>query len=153
MSKIRVWTSDGRWSDEISGLDKVFFIKEAIRRQLYLISYEDAVEALDGFEINHYLVSDCLDEDGDYYNEDGIVNYEKEDSVLFSLNKRVPLSQAESFIMPLAVLKGMRDKGVRDKEGRVDHSLSAKYDQIISAVKVPTPTPKGYCIIMRFEDD
>jgi len=144
MSKIRVWTSDGRWSDEISGLDKVFLIKDAIRRQLYLISYEDAVAALEGFEINHYRVSDFLDSDGDYYNEDGIVIDENEESILSSLNRELPLSQAQSFIMPLAVLKQMQSK---------DPSLSAKYNQIISAVKVPTPTPNHYCILMRFEDE
>jgi len=143
MSKIRVWTSDGRWSDEILGLDKVYLIKEAIRRRLFLINYEDAEEDLDGFEINHCPVSDFLDEDGDYYNEDDIVRPENKEKFLYSLNKRLPLSQAQSFIMPLDVLKGMRD----------DHSLSAKYDQIISLVKVPTPTPKGYCILMQFMDE
>ena len=144
MSKIRVWTSDGRWSDEISGLDKVYLIKEAIRRRCDLISYEDAVESLKGFEINHYPVSSFLIDDDDRYYEDGVVDHEKEEWVLISLNQELPLSQAESFILPLVVLKELQIK---------DPTLSAKYAQIISAVKVPTPTPNGYCILMRFEDE
>jgi len=144
MSKIRVWSSDGQWSDEISGLDKVYLMKVAIRRQCILENYEDAVESLKGFEINHYPVSNFLDTDHDYYYEDGVVDREKEERFLSHLNNELPLSQVESFIMPLAVLKGMQ-KG--------DSSLSAKYDQIISAVKVPTPIPNGYCILMRFEDE
>ena len=143
MSKIRVWT-DGRWSDEISGLDKVYLIKTAIQSQLYLISYEDAVEALEGFEINHYRVTDFLDKDGDYYNEDGIVNQKKEESFLNYLNKKIPLSQVQSFITPLAVLKVMKTK---------EPSLAAIYEKIISATKAPIPTPKGYCLNIKFEDE
>ena len=30
MSVIKVWNGDGRWSEEIHGLDKVYFIKAAI---------------------------------------------------------------------------------------------------------------------------
>ena len=144
MSKIRVWTSDGQWSAEIPGLDKVYLIKTAIRRQCDLSSYDDAVESLDGFEINHYPVSNFLINEDYYYYEDGIVDHQKEEWLLASINKELPLSQVEFFIMPLAVLKGMQ-KGTP--------SLSAKYDQIISAVKAPVPTPKGYCISLRFEDE
>lgn len=144
MSKIRVWTSDGRWSDELSGLDKVFLIKKAIRLRLFLTCYEDAVEALEGFEMNHYLVSSFLDMFGDYYNADGIVNHENEELILSSINRELPFSQVQSFIMPLAVLIQMKKK---------DLSLSAKYDQIISAAKVPTTPPKGYCLLMSFEDE
>ena len=143
MSKIRVW-ANGRWSDEISGLDKVYLIKTAIQSQLYLISYEDAVKALEGFEINHYIVSDVLDKDGDYYNEDGIVNKENEESILKSLNRIIPLSQAKSFIMPLAVLEVMKKR---------EPTLAAIYEKIISAAKAPTTDPSKYCVFLRFEDE
>ena len=81
---------------------------------------------------------------GDYYNADGIVNHENEELILSSINKELPFSQVQSFIIPLAVLKQMQKK---------DHALSAKYDQVISAAKVPTPTPKHYCLFLRFMDE
>lgn len=33
MSKITVWTSKGRWSEEVNGCDKVHLMKQAIRKE------------------------------------------------------------------------------------------------------------------------
>ena len=144
MSRIRVWTSDGRWSDEISGLDKVFLIKKAIRLSLFLTCYEEAVDSLDGYEINGCPVSDKLDDNDSLYFKDNIVDHELEEIVLDRLCRSLQLDQAETFVFPFDVLKRMK---------KDDLSLSAKYDQIISAAKVPAPTPKHYCLFLRFMDE
>lgn len=33
MSSIKVWTSDGNWSEPVNGCDKIHLIKEAIERE------------------------------------------------------------------------------------------------------------------------
>lgn len=34
MSSIRVWTSNGKWSEEVKGLDKIHFMKETVKENL-----------------------------------------------------------------------------------------------------------------------
>ena len=67
MSVIKVWNGDGRWSEAISGLDKVYFIKAAIlsayapEDRWMSSGYEDC---LSGFELNGQTISpDELDGD------------------------------------------------------------------------------------------
>ena len=143
MSVINVW-AEGRWSEAIPGLDKVYLIKTAIQLRLWLTSYEDAVSSLEGFEINGNPVSDKLEDHDSHYFADDIVDDELEKSVLKMLYRQLHLHQATFFVFPLDVLIQMKKK---------DHSLSAKYDQIISAAKVPIPTPKGYCVLLQFKDE
>ena len=71
MSVIKVWNGDGRWSEEIHGLDKVYFIKAAIlsayapEDRWMSSGYEDC---LSDFELNGQTISpDELD--GAFYRE------------------------------------------------------------------------------------
>ena len=142
MSVIKVWT-DGRWSNEIKGLDKVHLVKEAILAQYSpkerFDDPEDYEGLMDGFEINGIPIS------AEVFNED---SYNHEDWGWFwgSFQGRieVELKNVETFTMPIAVLR---------KLSRDDSSLSAKYDEIISASKAPASTPRGYCLMLRFEDE
>ena len=142
MSKIKVW-ADGRWSDEILGLDKVHLIKKSILSQYepmddfdYPDDYEDP---LDGFEINGRPIS-AVDFEADHYKN------EKWGLFWGSLRGciKIELKDAQTFTMPIAVLRKM---------SRDDSSLSAKYDEIISASKAPASTPKGYCLNLKFKDE
>jgi len=142
MSVIKVW-ADGRWSNAIHGLDKVFLLKKAILSQYFpeecFDNPEDYEGLMDGFEINGIPIS------AEDFNED---SYKRNDWGWFwgSFQGRikVELKNVETFTVPIAVLRKMR---------RDDSSLSAKYDEIISASKVPASTPMGYSIILRFEDE
>ena len=145
MSRIRVWTSEGKWSDEIRGLDKVYLMKTAILKQCCLTNEVDASESLEGFEIDYRWVADALWQldDSDYY-IDNIVDHEKDERFIRLVNKQTPFKDAKFFIIPLAVLKEMQ---------KDDPSLAAKYEQIINASKAPSPAPKGYCLMLRFENE
>ena len=138
MSVIKVW-ADGRWSNDIHGLDKVYLIKEAIKSQCLNLSYEDAASSLEGFEINGKPVVAKPDDFADHFFEDFIMD-EKE---LEDLYRGLHLDQAKFFVFPLDVLKLMPTK---------DLPLSAKYNQIISAAKAPSHT-SGYCVLLKFEDE
>ena len=142
MSVIKVWNGDGRWSEAISGLDKVYFIKAAIlsayapEDRWMSSGYEDC---LSGFELNGQTISpDKLDGD----------SYEKEEWnsfwSFFEGKIEMKFSDIYSFIIPLVVLESLRKE---------DKSLSRKYEQIITAAKAPVAPPVGYCLFLRFEDE
>lgn len=141
MSVIKVWNGDGRWSEAISGLDKVYFIKAAIlsayapEDRWMSSGYEDC---LSGFELNGQTISpDELD--GAFYTQ------EKWDLFwsFFEGEIKMNFSDIYSFIIPLVVLESLRKE---------DKSLSGKYEQIITAAKAPVAPPVGYCLFLRFED-
>lgn len=142
MSKIKVW-ADGRWSDEILGLDKVHLIKKAILSQyapMDELEYSDDYDDLmDGFEINGIPIS-ADDFDADHYKNVEWSWFWGS----FQGSLKIELKDVQTFTMPIAVLRKM---------SRDDSSLSAKYDEIISASKAPASTPRGYCLNLKFEDE
>lgn len=143
MSKIRVWTTDGQWSDEIKGLDKVYLIKKSILSQYapeesweYSSDYDIC---LSGFELDGHSLSPD-DFDGSHYKE-------KEWEWFwgaFQGRTSIQFSQVRFFTLPIVALKSLQKK---------DTSLSDKYNQIISSAKIPSATPRGFCIFLRFEDE
>lgn len=142
MSVIKVW-ADGRWSDAIKGLDKVYLIKEAILAQYSpedtFFNPEDYEGLMDGFEINGIPIS------ADDFSED---HYKSKEWYWFwrrfQSRIKVDLNNVETFTFPIAVLRKM---------SREDATLSAKYDEIIAASKAPALTPRGYCVILKVEDE
>ena len=142
MSVIRVW-ADGRWSEEIHGLDKVFLLKEAIKSQYAPVGCFDNPGdydgIMDGFEINGIPIS-VDDFFEDHYNDENwgwFWGY-------FQGSIKVELKNVETFTVPIAVLRGM---------SRRDSTLAAKYDEIITASKAPASTPRGYFVQLRFGDE
>ena len=135
MLVIKVWNGDGRWSEAISGLDKVYFIKASIlsayapEDRWMSSGYEDC---LSDFELNGQTISpDKLD--GAFYTQ------EKWDLFwsFFEGEIKMNFSDIYSFIITLVVLESLRKE---------DKSLSRKYEQIITAAKVPVAPPVGYCL-------
>lgn len=121
-------------------LDKVYFIKAAIlsayapEDRWMSSGYEDCFSV---FELNAQTISpDELD--GAFYTQ------EKWDLFwsFFEGEIKMNFSDIYSFIIPLVVLESLRKE---------DKSLSRKYEQIITAAKVPVAPPVGYCLCIRFE--
>lgn len=135
MSKIRVWTSDGQWSDLISGLDKCYLIKKSIQTAYEPGREFEEGDSLEGFEIDGRIIHD------EFFDDNGFL---PEEWRKLKSEHNIDIAEAKSFIMPLKVLEKMRDK---------DPTLSAKYDQIISTVGVPETVPAWYCLMMRFWDE
>ena len=141
MSVIKVWNGDGRWSEEIHGLDKVYFIKAAIlsayapEDRWMSSGYEDC---LSDFELNGQTISpDELD--GAFYREEEWDLFWD----FFQRKIKMNISDIKTFIVPFWVLESLR---------KVDKSLYGKYEQIITAAKAPVAPPVGYCLFLRFED-
>jgi hypothetical protein len=143
MSKIRVWSSDGQWSKAICGLDKVYLLKKAILAQYapeeMFDDPGDYVGLMDGFEINGIPIS-ADDFPADHYKRDEWDWF----WAAFQGRMKLQLNNVEAFTVPIAVLRKM---------SRKDPSLAAKYNEIISASKAPATTPRGYCVILKFEDE
>ena len=142
MSKIRVWTTDGQWSDEIQGLDKVYLIKKSILLNYAPEEYWDSSgydTCLAGFELDGQPLSPD-DFNGSHYKEKEWEWFWR----TFQGGTRIDFSKVRFFTLPIVVLKSLQKK---------DTSLSEKYNQIISSAKTPAAIPNGYCLILRFEDE
>ena len=140
MSVIKVWNGDGRWSEAISGLDKVYFIKAAIlsayapEDRWMSSGYEDC---LSDFELTGQTISpDELD--GAFYREEEWDLFWD----FFQRKIKMNISDIKTFIVPFWVLESLR---------KVDKSLYGKYEQITTAAKAPVAPPVGYCLFLRFE--
>jgi len=142
MSVIRVWTTDGRWSGEIKGLDKVYLIKEAILQQYAPEEQWESTgydECLNGFELDGQPISP-EDFDGNWYvNENWVYFW-----TAFQGKVKISLPNVKTFTLPIVVLHSLQRK---------DPSLSDKYGQILSAAKTPAALPRGFCLLLRFENE
>ena len=145
MSRIRVWTSEGKWSEEVVGLDKIFLLKHAIR---YAWPEDDE------FENGKYRLKDYSFNDNQPliikgpYNED----FEGEGPWRHILDpndkvddKILHLADINSFQMPLSVLKHLRD------DPKYPY-LSDVYNELIEAAKIPSGI-KVVCLRLLFEDE
>lgn len=139
MSKIKVWTSQGKWSEEIVGLDKVHLMKEAIHLACNCMDEnEEPIEnPLLDFEIDNIVLDDDFVKDAD---SSGVFFW----SSFSSANSQIKLAEAKSMKLPLGILK------IISKE--VSY-LTPVYDEIIRKAILPSPTPKDYCVILKFEEE
>ena len=58
MSKITVWTSKGKWSEEVTGCDKIHLMKHAIKKEAE--KFRDAHKSKKGGELEFTDVERCL---------------------------------------------------------------------------------------------
>ena len=150
MSKIKVWTSDGEWSKEVEGLDKMHLMKETIH--LYASCAEDKYgnpipHPLEGFEIDSKEINDDFEMGTGSFVDPKPGETLEVDS--FWIHFRVAngcdiLSKAKTFKLPLPALRSL------EKE---DPLCAPLYDELITAAKVPTTASKDYCLLFKFEDE
>ena len=127
MSRIRVWTSEGKWSEEVVGLDKINLLKRAF---LYAWPPEDEYD-------DRSLILEPYDEDIEF---DSPWRHIKD-----SDDKIVRLEDINSFQMPLSALKHLRD------DSKYSY-LSAVFNELIDAAKIPSGI-KVVCLRLLFEDE
>lgn len=142
MSKIRVWTSEDEWSEEVVGLDKINLLKRAL---LYAWPTEDEYDDDGQFLLENYSFNDNRSLILEPYDEDFIY-----DSPWLHIkdagdNKIVSLGDIDSFQIPLNVLKHLRD------DPKYSY-LYAVYDSLIKAAKIPSGI-KVSCLRLLFEDE
>lgn len=149
MSKIKVWTSDGEWSKEVEGLDKIHFMKETIHLYAPCVDENDepVLHPLMGFEIDSKELNDdfemqpekFMDEDtGEMFTVDPFWRR------FCVANGGDIVSKAKTFKLPLPALKSMK---------KHDPLCAALYDELLTAAKVPATASKDYCLLFKFEDE
>lgn len=139
MSKIKVWTSQGKWSEEIVGMDKIHLMKEAILLACNCVDEnEDPIEnPLQDFEIDAVVLDDDFANDAD---SSGVFFW----SSFGSANPKIKLSEVKTIKLPLGILKAI------SKEMKY---LTPIYDEIIRKAILPSPIPIDYCVILKFEEE
>lgn len=150
MSKIKVYTSKGNWSEDVVGLDKVHLIKDAIRTMC--LCYDNRTselinEPLKDFEIDRSELDDDFDRNAieQFLDDNGkIIEVDRFWAHFNDVNQHVKIREAKTFKLPLNTLKSI------SKDYRY---LTSIYDEIISRALVPAPTPKDYCLLLKFEDE
>lgn len=131
MSRIKVWTSKGNWSEEISGIDKVGLIKTAIcQGEDYLCGYEGKREP-------HFEMDFCV-------LEEGVFDVGDSGELLYDFRGYGDVNKAKSFIMPLAVLRRLASSS---------SILRGAYEALLSAADVPADAGDDYCLLMEFENE
>lgn len=138
MSKIKVWTSDGEWSKEVEGLDKIHLIKRAI-----LIGTKRFKKyPFEGYEIDSL---ELYDEIGIIYSGEDDEDYFKEvDELIARGIHRSNFKEAKTFKLPLDKLLEIKGS---------DRLCTPLYDELLTAAKVPSTASKDYCLLLKFEDE
>ena len=134
MSRIRVWTSEGKWSEEIVGLDKVDFIKTVILREYCPDDNEDYVLLEIDFTSITTGIFDAYSYEHDI--DSFLRKFENE-----LREERMALSEVKTLKVRLSTLKRMTSHPY----------LSAAYNAIIAAACVPATVPAGYCLLLKFD--
>lgn len=143
MSKIKVWTSDGEWSKEVEGLDKMHLMKKTI----CFGSRNFRNYPLEGFEIDAIALCDDL---SIYFDENNLKEYIKEvnssisGGYFFAKFSKANLKEAKTFKLPLPALRSV------EKE---DPLCTPLYDELITAAKIPATASKDYCLLFKFEEE
>lgn len=141
MSRIRVWTSEGKWSEEVVGLDKINLLK---RTFLYAWPTEDEYDDDGKFLLENYSFNDDRSLILEPYDEEFALDYPWR-HIKGLDDKNVRLEDINSFQMPISVLKHLRD----DPKYSYLHMV---YNELIEAAKIPSGM-KVLCLRLLFEDE
>lgn len=149
MSKIKVWTSEGKWSKEVEGLDKIHLMKAAIHLYAPCVDEygEPVPHPLEGFGI------DCKEIDDEFeMNSESFVDAETDKVIetdsfwrhFCAANGGDIISKAKTFKLPLNALRSMI---------KFEPLCAPLYDELITVAKVPATASKDYCLLFKFEDE
>lgn len=142
MSKINVWTSDGEWSKEVEGLDKIHLMKKTIFvvAEPFDVFDEPFSFPWKNFEINSEAF--C------YVPEMGEEKAGLEPYYFWcyfnKANGKDMIPKAKTFKLPIAALK---------KVIKNDLLCAPLFDELIAAAKVPVTASEDYCLLFKFEDE
>lgn len=153
MSIIKVWTSDGNWSEGVDGCDKVHLMKQAVLSECgYLDERYGKKISFDG----RYYMGEYHDKDKHAYIQEIIYddwlqidNKAINQARLLDHNMRIDISgldfkNANFFKMRLTTLRDMAEN---------EETMSALYNKLIKLAKVPEKVNGGYCLFFMFSEE
>ena len=152
MSSIKVWTSDGDWSEAVEGCDKVHLMKEAIacecsiakdnckgKKELCRDLFVGIIKEEDGSKTEKVFHMSCLQIDNkaidvaELMDEEWKIDYYKLD-----------FKNASFFKMRLSSLCKMAE---------VEERMSVVYNKLIDLAKVPEKRSEDYCLFFMFANE
>lgn len=137
MSKIKVWTPDGEWSNEVEGLDKIHLMKKAIRMASNFV--EEIPDPFEGYEIDNGMIS------SDFEMKPSIPDFYFDFWRNFNhANGGDIISKATNFKLPLCDFKSLI---------KYDSLCAPLYNELLSAAKIPATASKDYCLLFKFVDE
>jgi len=152
MSTIKVWTSDGNWSEGVDGCDKVHLMKVAI-----MIERDIAYENCNGKWLDYNDLFNAAFEHPDGTITHGQIHHSglqidnKTVDLRYLLDdnwnidfKCVELKNASFFKMRLSTLRKMAEE---------NEIMSAVYNELIERAKVPEKAPKSFFLLFMFSDE
>lgn len=150
MSSIKVWTSDGNWSEAVKGCDKIHLMKKAIELECSNL-HHDCKKNRSLIHAKDIFVISCSDGEVEYYCRSGL----QVDNEVIDLDRlidsewqidfeNVSLSDASFFKMRLSTLREMAD---------AEETMSAVYNKLINLAKVPEKEAKNYCLFFMFANE
>lgn len=143
MSKISVLKPNGQWSEAIYGLDKICLMKSAIHFEYTATHYwYDRVCNIDDYAKDYILCE--LEIDAQSVSARFMDDYPVEDNRIIWAFFKKDLAKAKIFKMRLSTLKEMAEYATY---------LKPVYDVLIELAEIPTPTPEGYCLSFKFENE
>lgn len=140
MSAIQVRDTKGNWSEELQGIDKLYFIKKA-----FITEYRDLYERTEG----------------DFYeNAEAGVRVDGKDILLSEITDRerewsIDFSAVEDILTNSKFVEVW--ESTLYQMAKEDECLSAFYKKIIDLANIPPSEEgdyfEGYCIMLKFSDE
>lgn len=140
MSAIQVRDPKGNWSKEVQGIDKLYFIKQAI-----ITEYRDLYELMEGDFFEDTSVGVCVDGKNILLSE--VTNKEK--------NWAIDFSSIEDILTNVKFVEV--GEGTLHQMAKEDECLSAFYKKLIEYANIP-PSEEidyfdGYSLMLKFSDE
>ena len=140
MSAIQVRDPKGNWSKEVQGIDKLYFIKQAI-----ITEYRDLYELMEGDFFEDTSVGVCVDGKNILLSE--VTNKEK--------NWAIDFSSIEDILTNVKFVEV--GEGTLHQMAKEDEFLSAFYKKLIEYANIP-PSEEidyfdGYSLMLKFSDE
>lgn len=140
MSAIQVRDPKGNWSKEVQGIDKLYFIKQAI-----ITEYRDLYELMEGDFFEDTSVGVCVDGKDILLSE--VTDKEK--------NWAIDFSSIEDILTNVKFVEV--GEGTLHQMAKEDECLSAFYKKLIEYANIP-PSEEidyfdGYSLMLKFSDE
>lgn len=150
MSIIKVWSSNGNWSEGVDGCDKIHLMKRAVLNECislrerygknisfdgryYIGEYHDKEKHA---HVQEIIYDTWLQIDNHAINPARLINYDMQIDI-----SKLDFKNANFFKMRLTTLLDMAEN---------EEIMSALYNELIEQAKVPEEVNGGYCLLFMF---
>lgn len=153
MSIIKVWTSDGNWSEGVNGCDKIHLMKQAVLFECWYLKdrYSKEISFNGRYYIGEYhdkekhayiqeiIYDDWLQIDNKAINPAQLLDYDMNIDI-----SKLDFKNANFFKTRLTTLREMAEN---------EETMSTLYNELIERAKIPEKINGGYCLLFMFSEE